>query len=749
MPMLFSENEQLFAFLDDICVVSDTGRIGDLLQLLQRELWNHARISLHLGKTKVWNRAGICQRGCEEMQRAAVLVDPNARVWRGDTSTPPSEQSLKILGTPVGQPEYLTAKLQELSAKQLVKALSSLCDTPSQLKFTRLPGCGAHSQERQHCAGKHLAHRQSSSPRVWRLRPGETTVRDVPINFPRSDSIFLSRKYWGLFRCWQQSFLGRSKFVSHTFHVDHSTGDFCWAQAFLGASVVELFPPQTGFLTEENQGSRVASGVAQRSSSEESCPRNEGAGPPTQCHPLHSPGPFKSVHPHGPLVAGRTKHLARMFFPCFLFYFEIGLQGHGESPVVNGSMFVYESGSGVGPSINQEGSIAWIAPAAVLTPIGQTVAQSVLWGISFSARYVACVVVLVSVLAVAAHLRSLALSVVPAPGVRTSFGSFFLSVVPASGTLDVPAGLSVVRDRPLNQRVLPSCDFCKLHKHFSVRRIGTVTLLAIFACSVTPVLWQIGLDGVRVGEASHPGPTHLASEGAPIVSNISESVSLVPVPSPGVPAARPGAPAPGSPVAQVLHPYAAPPPPPPASLSRPGRFCTFSRPHGSPSRLSGSPAPRSPVRPSSIHALDQTLVPGQPRVFCPIASCPDHAHPSHGWLSFQSMRPHIEAHLSGQLLGDVSSEWLRSQGLQHMRGLSPHPQPQIQWAVLLLTSGVRVRSSVPAAARDAWSRCLIIALADNRRSQGRQGLDGFLNPPCACPRCTFSRWSPPHIAQRQ
>ena len=34
------------------------------------------------------------------------------------------------------------------SKSQLVKALSSLCDTPSQLKFTRLPGCGAHSQLR-------------------------------------------------------------------------------------------------------------------------------------------------------------------------------------------------------------------------------------------------------------------------------------------------------------------------------------------------------------------------------------------------------------------------------------------------------------------------------------------------------------------------------------------------------------------------------------------------------------------------
>ena len=70
MPMLFNlgqhralvaiaeqlqENEKLFAFLDDIYVVCDPDRVGNVHQLLQRELWVHARISLHLGKTQVWN----------------------------------------------------------------------------------------------------------------------------------------------------------------------------------------------------------------------------------------------------------------------------------------------------------------------------------------------------------------------------------------------------------------------------------------------------------------------------------------------------------------------------------------------------------------------------------------------------------------------------------------------------------------------------------------------------------------------
>ena len=80
----------------------------------------HARISLHLGKTQVWNRAGECPPACEEMQLAAVQVDPEARVWKGDVSRPRSEQGLKILGTPVGQPENDTTKLDQLIAKHRV-----------------------------------------------------------------------------------------------------------------------------------------------------------------------------------------------------------------------------------------------------------------------------------------------------------------------------------------------------------------------------------------------------------------------------------------------------------------------------------------------------------------------------------------------------------------------------------------------------------------------------------------------------
>ena len=91
------------------------------------------------------------------------------------------------------------------------------------------------------------------------------------------------------------------------------------------------------------------------------------------------------------------------------------------------------------------------------------------------------------------------------------------------------------------------------------------------------------------------------------------------------------------------------------------------------------------------------------------------------------MRPHIDAHLSGQLLGDIPPDWLRGLGFScqcvltlrfngrcpscclRMATLRPEGAPSI-WNVF--TSGKRVRTSVPAGARDAWSRCLIMALAD-------------------------------------
>ena len=54
-----------------------------------------AGIQLHSGKTRVWNRDGTCPAGVEE------LVD---EVW--------SPSGIKILGTPIGSPEFVRTNRQ-------------------------------------------------------------------------------------------------------------------------------------------------------------------------------------------------------------------------------------------------------------------------------------------------------------------------------------------------------------------------------------------------------------------------------------------------------------------------------------------------------------------------------------------------------------------------------------------------------------------------------------------------------------
>ena len=128
MPLLFSlgqhpalvsvqqqlnDGEHLFAYLDDIYVVTEPGRVRTVITLLENALWQRAGISIHQGKTKIWNRAGVEPPGCQILERLARVVDPSAHVWRGP-DLPPHLQGIKILGTPVGHPEFVRAHLERI-----------------------------------------------------------------------------------------------------------------------------------------------------------------------------------------------------------------------------------------------------------------------------------------------------------------------------------------------------------------------------------------------------------------------------------------------------------------------------------------------------------------------------------------------------------------------------------------------------------------------------------------------------------
>ena len=48
--------ELVFAHMDDIYVIATPDRVLAVYNLLQVELWRHARIWVHSGKTQVWNK---------------------------------------------------------------------------------------------------------------------------------------------------------------------------------------------------------------------------------------------------------------------------------------------------------------------------------------------------------------------------------------------------------------------------------------------------------------------------------------------------------------------------------------------------------------------------------------------------------------------------------------------------------------------------------------------------------------------
>ena len=158
MPMLFSlgQHSALLAiaahFLaNENCSLSTTTFTSCATQIALAQCtssfrWSDgSRTTLHLGKTKVWNRAGEEPPRLRGNAARSCSVDPEARVWRGVVSQLLSEHGLKILGTLVGQPEFIRAELAKLFVKHRVlldriSAGNSCQFLPSQCPTTAGPG---------------------------------------------------------------------------------------------------------------------------------------------------------------------------------------------------------------------------------------------------------------------------------------------------------------------------------------------------------------------------------------------------------------------------------------------------------------------------------------------------------------------------------------------------------------------------------------------------------------------------------
>ena len=108
------EGEFLFAYLDDIYIVTRPERVGPVYASLREHLQSFARIRIHGGKTQVWNRAGVRPPVCVVLERIAQADNPNARVWRGsqDSDLVPGQQGITVLGTPLGNAAFVESQLE-------------------------------------------------------------------------------------------------------------------------------------------------------------------------------------------------------------------------------------------------------------------------------------------------------------------------------------------------------------------------------------------------------------------------------------------------------------------------------------------------------------------------------------------------------------------------------------------------------------------------------------------------------------
>ena len=106
--------EHLFAFHDGIYMLTMPERVGAVYAIVEEQLKTRARIRIHGGKTKVWNRGGERPAICDVLERIARVQNPQAVVWRG-SDIPSNQQGIKVLGTPLGHVDFIAQHLRNVT----------------------------------------------------------------------------------------------------------------------------------------------------------------------------------------------------------------------------------------------------------------------------------------------------------------------------------------------------------------------------------------------------------------------------------------------------------------------------------------------------------------------------------------------------------------------------------------------------------------------------------------------------------
>ena len=139
----------------------------------------------------MWNSAGERPEACHELERVARLSDPEAIVWRG-SGIPVDRQGIKVLGAPIGHPEFVRRQLETVSQEHqtLLSRISHVQDTQcAWLLLVHCAGARAnyllrvmHPEAVEEFARRHDAGLWQCLCDVLGIDPGqETTVKETAV----------------------------------------------------------------------------------------------------------------------------------------------------------------------------------------------------------------------------------------------------------------------------------------------------------------------------------------------------------------------------------------------------------------------------------------------------------------------------------------------------------------------------------------------------------------------------------------
>ena len=132
------QDDFLFAYLDDIYLVTVADRARVSYDIVKNELSNHAGIAVNLGKTESWSKSG------NPPPPGVNEIDPNSEspIYKGDLAS--IENGIEILGSPVGSDDYLHAyfenrMMEEMKLLEMIPTLPSLQSAWLLLYFCAAP----------------------------------------------------------------------------------------------------------------------------------------------------------------------------------------------------------------------------------------------------------------------------------------------------------------------------------------------------------------------------------------------------------------------------------------------------------------------------------------------------------------------------------------------------------------------------------------------------------------------------------